>query len=793
VGRSPAVLAVGGEPQKAFAPVRLNHAPGVTSAWMGDGGMSDYIVVAVGCLVLLAAAAQAAEEPLLDKTLVVWAAPANLEQRGGSALTIDGGQGRFDGIVFGELAPARWMAGSNYFLRTQQDQAAWPAETADAGTFVQIAIVYRDREVTIYRDGAPYASYTMANPPQAFAEGSVAMFGMRHLDVKAPGDSFAGRIRDARIYSAALDAAAIAALKPGEANEPAPWAWWSFADGSVAERTGRFGEARLRGDVRVEDGCLVLGGNGATLVAYAKPGATVGSTWAEGDVVPRPVIEGARVLREHMLGDRYRPAYHFVMPEDNGMPGDPNGALFWNGRYHLMYLFNDGKAFVWGHASSQDLVHWRYHPTALGPGEGDTGIFSGGAFVDRDGAATITYWGLAPGPGQGICIAQSRDEQLDRWTKSPANPVIRSTEWGYTVDKDGERGETIYGSADPSNIWMKDGRYYMLTGNLLVLNKYGKELGQVEHQGDTAYLMVSDDLAKWEYLHPFYTSDRKWTHAGEDNMCPVFLPLPASPEGGPPSDKHLLLFISHCDGCQYYVGTYADDHFQPEVHGRMTWSDNAYFAPEALVDDHGRVIMWAWMLDNPPQEVIDTQGWQGTYGLPRQLWLRDDGTLGMRPVDELAALRGRERTWQDLTVAADSELPLDGLDSELLELEVKLRPGDAAQVGLKVCASADGAEQTLLFYDAAERKLVIDTTKASQGFGRKGVEGGPFELAEGEPLVLRVFVDRSIVEVYANDRQGVARRIYPTLGGRGVSLFARGGTVKVDSVRAWELMPSNPY
>ena len=54
-----------------------------------------------------------ASDPVLaDKTLVVWVAPANLTQRGGSALTITDGSDRFDGIVFGELAGAKWMAGS---------------------------------------------------------------------------------------------------------------------------------------------------------------------------------------------------------------------------------------------------------------------------------------------------------------------------------------------------------------------------------------------------------------------------------------------------------------------------------------------------------------------------------------------------------------------------------------------------------------------------------------------------------------------------------------------------------
>jgi beta-fructofuranosidase len=100
---------------------------------------------------------------------------------------------------------------------------------------------------------------------------------------------------------------------------------------------------------------------------------------------------------------------------------------------------------------------------------------------------------------------------------------------------------------------------------------------------------------------------------------------------------------------------------------------------------------------------------------------------------------------------------------------------------------------TVLYYDASENKLKVDATKSSIGFGRKNIESAPFELKKNEPLVLNVFVDKSIVEVYANDRQAIARSIYPTLGGTGVKLFAEGGDVKVLSVKAWELTPSNPY
>jgi beta-fructofuranosidase len=479
-----------------------------------------------------------------------------------------------------------------------------------------------------------------------------------------------------------------------------------------------------------------------------------------------------------------------------------------------MYLYyRTGSGFTWGHASSKDLLHWRHHPDAIGPGGGKDGVFSGGAFVDDQGSAFLSYVRYTNNPWEnkgenkeafkdgtlGIGIVIGVDEHFDKWEENTEKPAVVATEWGVAVTKDRAGKELIYGTADPSQIWMKDGKYYMLAGNRPLLVKYGLGMRSNPHpdslrfQGDHLYLFVSNDLKQWEYLHDFYESDRKWTTKDEDNMCPSFLPLPLSPDGGKASDKHLLLFISHPKGCQYYVGEYKDDRFYPENHGRMTWVDNAYFAPEALMDGKGRQIMWAWIFDDRTDSLKNYYGWTGTYGLPRSLWLGEDGTLRMRPVKELEALRQEEQSRYDLAVKADSELELNDLGKELLELEIIIKPGKSTQCGVIVNSSKDGREQTRLYYDALKKELVFDATKSSIDLGRRNIERGPFELPEGEPLRLRVFIDKSIVEVYANDRQAIARRVYPKLGGRGIKLFAKGGDIGVSSIKTWEMMPSNPY
>ena len=175
-------------------------------------------------LTVIASVAPAAERvPIKDKTLVAWVTPADLTQRGGSVLTIDDQQGHFDGIVFGEVAPWKWMAGSDGHRRTDKQQDSWPAETANASTLVQVAIVYQGTEVTTYRDGKLY-SRSQIKAPLEFGKDSATVIGLRHLEA-SDGACFAGAIDDARLYGVALTAEQVAVLKPNQPSEPKPVAW----------------------------------------------------------------------------------------------------------------------------------------------------------------------------------------------------------------------------------------------------------------------------------------------------------------------------------------------------------------------------------------------------------------------------------------------------------------------------------------------------------------------------------------------------------------------------------------
>jgi len=490
------------------------------------------------------------------------------------------------------------------------------------------------------------------------------------------------------------------------------------------------------------------------------------------------LIRCARELRAQLQKDPYRPKYHFMPPW--AWMNDINGPIFWKGRYHLFYQHNPEGAYwkwiQWGHASSKDLVHWTHHPIALTPTPGGPdrdGCFSGVAVVNN-GVPTLVYHGVP----EGTCIATSTDDDLIKWTKHPANPVI-------AVPKPAEKAE--YRVFDPC-VWKRGDTWYALCG-------WGRNYARPnEPEGDTAYLFRSRDLIHWEYLHPFYESNRRWTEADEDCAVPDFFPL---------GHKHVLLFASHKRGAQYYLGRYENDRFTPERHARINWPGGHLIAPITMRDPNGRRLLFAWVNEGRGQKTQRAAGWAGVMTLPRVLSLADDGTLRINPAPEIEALRLNHRRREDIRLDTDADLALDEIRGDGLELTVEMLRGDARECGVKVRCSPGGAEQTVISYDPAAKALKVDATKASlvpvkepPAFPRVDkscrLQAAPFELSDGEPLKLRIFLDRSVLEVFANERQCVTQRIYPSRpDSLQVRLFSRGGKAEARRVEAWDMIGVN--
>jgi hypothetical protein len=156
---------------------------------------------------------------ITEKTIVAWFYLDSLVERGGSVISLQTANGvTFDGIVYAEREQLRWIAGSDFYNRTQD--VGGPDETADSATLVQMAAVYGlDNSITLYRNGIEYGTgYTKGSLQTYSPNDSSVSFGLRHTG--GLNSDLSVRIEDARIYGRALSGAELSALQVNVIPEP---------------------------------------------------------------------------------------------------------------------------------------------------------------------------------------------------------------------------------------------------------------------------------------------------------------------------------------------------------------------------------------------------------------------------------------------------------------------------------------------------------------------------------------------------------------------------------------------
>jgi beta-fructofuranosidase len=480
--------------------------------------------------------------------------------------------------------------------------------------------------------------------------------------------------------------------------------------------------------------------------------------------------------RKRLSSDPYRPIYHFVNPE--GVLNDPNGLCYWQGQYHLFYQAYPAEdpRQHWGHAFSNDLVHWKDLPLAIYP-DIEECCFSGSTLVEDDRVIAMYH-----GTSAGNMVAISSDPLLLNWEKIPGNPVIPT----INADVNG-RPYRVY---DPC-IWKEEDGYYALSGSYWDGVLFDN-CRMVQH------LFFSQDLKRWIYLGSFVKDDT-FTSPGEDGAVPYFWPI---------GDKYILLFASHQRGSQYLLGDYDKVHhkFKPFAHGRFNFGSilpGGVHAPSATPDGKGGV----YVIHNI-NNAKKAEGWDQIMSLVRVLTLRADKTLGIEPVPAIESLRYGQKHIGQMLLPANNEIVLDGIEGNAMEIAVEIDPQAAREVCLYVLRSTGKEEYTAIsFYRQSlmtitqngrnykQDAIVIDPSRSSlrSDVSARPPEVAPFELADSESLRLRIFIDKSVVEVFVNGRQCAALRVYPERKDSvGVSIRAQGNDAVLRSLDAWQMEEINP-
>ena len=486
-----------------------------------------------------------------------------------------------------------------------------------------------------------------------------------------------------------------------------------------------------------------------------------------GDTVAREKETAAareehRQAVERVAKDPLRPKLHAVPPAFT--MGDPNGLIQVKGTYHLFYqhatTFSANPRMHWGHMRSKDLLRWEPLPIALRP-EKYWHVASGSTVNDR-GVVTAIYTGAEP---QQQCIAVAQDEGLLTWKPYEGNPVIAKP----------PKGLEVTGFRDPY-VWSEGGQWRMAVGS------------GIAGVGGTVLVYTSRDLRKWDYVGPLCVGRKEQT--GGMWECPSLFSL---------GNKHVLT----CNALPlplvpaqmktiYFVGTYRDNRFQPEIQEELDLFGEVW-APQVFIDERGRRILFllAWDARNGAD-----YGWIGAMSLPRVLSLSADGRLQVQPVEELKARRYDHRAFGPLLVAPKAARMLGDLCGDPVEIVAEFERSANGEFGgdrfgVVVRRSPGKEEQTRVFFDARAGRIAVDRTRSSldpKVYGGSRSDRGRFAPAPGEALRLHVFVDRSVLDVFANDRAAGTTRIYPSRSDSlGIDLFAEGGNVKVRRVDVWRL------
>lgn len=440
--------------------------------------------------------------------------------------------------------------------------------------------------------------------------------------------------------------------------------------------------------------------------------------------------------------ERYRPQFHFS-PRRH-WTNDPNGLIYFAGEYHLFFQYNPfGDVWghmSWGHAVSRDLLHWQELPVALAE-ENGVMIFTGSTVADVRNTTgfcaqskpcmVAIYTGHTPSSGNRAArqtqnLAYSNDRGRT-WTKYLGNPVLDPRMSDFR---------------DPDVLWSERDRQWVMAVSLPNDHK-------IRFYG-------SADLKHWQALSEFGPAGA----TGGQWECPNLFELPVD---GEPGETRWVLKVGlnpgglqGGSGEQYFIGRFDGRRFLNDNPADVTlWSDygkDCYCALSFHGLPRGQPpVMMGWMNNWEYAAKVPTAPWRGQMTVPRRLALktfREGIRLVQQPLEQTfdSGSRGAPEVFE-----ARVTIPI----SNATEVGCRLRIGDSVYV--------------LIGYNSRKRELFVDRTHAGPFPARTAA---PLLIEDGATLRLQLLVDRSSIEVFAQEGQvAMTNLMFPPEGQRSLELY----------------------
>lgn len=488
--------------------------------------------------------------------------------------------------------------------------------------------------------------------------------------------------------------------------------------------------------------------------------------------LPELAYEDAKAPDSALAGDWYRPTYHAVPPAS--WMNEPHALFQYKGKWHLFYQTNQGGPFwhniSWGHWVSDDMVNWKCVKDAVVPTEGTVspdGVWTGNMIWTSDGEPLLLITlgddsRPVNGSNQHVGLVRAVDY---------SDPDL--TEWeiiGYAVAQTPEMG-TAGEFRDAQAFGIGNERYMVVGGAA-----DGKGVAHVfkttarslaEWEAACSDSNVHNGM-NWEYkgnlLGDFFANNAYDTSKyGTVWEMPNIVPL--CYEDGTETGKYLFVFSpQHGDNdVWYYTGTFDSDtcRFTPDYADAklMDYGDNIFTGPTVYVNpSDGKVYICSIMQDNAAGEngrliaAHKDAGWAFYAGLPRELYLKEDGSLGIKNIDTFSVEGQTLASFSGLSVA-DANAQLAGIASDTVKIEFEFT-GDASEVGFRLKKSGDNSSKFFI-------------TKSSVGLDQKS---GAYTRENTVTGV--IYVDKCSIEAYVDEAVTVSGNKF--FRGTGLEIFAEG-------------------
>lgn len=480
---------------------------------------------------------------------------------------------------------------------------------------------------------------------------------------------------------------------------------------------------------------------------------------------------------------RYSPPFNWM--------NDPNGLLFENGTYHLFYQYNpatNGTVAAnqsWGHAISEDLVHWDTLPVAIVATENEL-IFSGSAVMDYNNTAGFGN-DSTPAMVAIYATAHIEDNNLGRQAISIAYSLDQGR--NFTKFNDGAPVIDLNVSdlRDPNVKWDSKAQHWRLTAVLA--------------ESYEVIFFSSPDLKNWTELSRFGPGPATRGGVWE---CPDLFEL--EDPSNPGQNLSVLIVsvnpggIAGGSGTWYLIGDYSNGTFTPndrsqsEIVGAENWLDYGAdnYAGLTFTDAPSPVFI-GWESNWWYGQDVPTSPWRSANTVPRSLSLRETSTGKLQVYQEPFYALGQlyspalNSTFGQNSSSTSTNTTLEGVSGETLHIDAVISVGNASTVGFNV--RVGGEQYTSVGYNASASEIFIDRTYSGNSTFNTTkfpvYHGGPITV-EGGVVKFEILVDVASVEVFAEsgNQTVLTDIIFPDASSTGVQFFATNGTAELVSFTA---------